>query len=208
MNSGVVDRREARQRIATAAVATAWFGALLLRSDDGWFTGVVDWLLLTCYVVLLLLLTVVSWVVPAWRRKQRDSTAQLAALREHRDPGPDLRTGTDALARQYAGQRWLVWGWPVIVLLQVPAIDWARPARAVVATALFLAVAVTLTVWYRRLTRDALRWLADPPGPERAPALGQYRTEAWTAGWRLALVVIGTVVVCLAIGVVVGLAVR
>jgi len=161
MSAATPDLRAARQSGVTVAVATAWFGALMLRSD-GWFSDTVDRLLLAAYVTVLLVVVVLSWAVPAWRR----STLQLAAMRDHRDPGPELRAGTDAVARQYAGQRWLVWCWPVMVLCQVPAIDWGHPVRAVVATVLFAAVAVTMTLWYRRLVTAARRWLADPPRPQ------------------------------------------
>jgi hypothetical protein len=194
--TGAVPRLRATRRSGvTTAVATAWFGAVLLRSDDA-FSGTVDRILLAGYVAVLLAGLALPRAVPAWRR----SALQLAAMREHRDPGPELREGTDAVARQYAGQRWTVWVWPFLALVQVPSIDWGNPVRAVVATVLFTASGVTMALWNRRLVTAARRWLADPPGPHREPVPPAAPREVWATGGRLALVVIAALVAGVGIG--------
>ena len=199
MNGRSPALRATRQAVGIAVVLAAWFCALALKQDDGGWDDAY-WGVVVATGALLVLLLVALRVVPSWRSWQRGWNAALRALREHRDPGPGLRERTDTLAQQYARTWWAVWLWPFLAGTQLLTMEWDDPARATVATVLFVGVAVTFALYYRGLTRAARRWLADPPGPPREPAAPAVSQQVWASGGRLALIVTGAVVAGVAIG--------
>jgi len=196
--------RPGRERVAVVAVVAAWFGALFLKHGDGWLHDTGDRVFVATGLGLLAVALVASRTVPAWRRSQRRGGAALQALRDHRDPGPELRDAADQLAGRYGRNSWGIWLWPFFAMVQALSIDWLHPYRAAAAAVLFAAAAVAAAYDSRRLARTARRWLADPPGPPRGlpgrPAL-VLPPETWTTGWRLPLLSTALVSVGVAISV-------
>jgi hypothetical protein len=94
--------------------------------------------------------------------------AARTAVREHRDPGPDLRDEADVQARLTLGASPMNrWGAPVLALALAAGCIVAAVMRADASfaypAALFLAVAVAAGLLRHRAEVAADRWLADPP---------------------------------------------
>jgi hypothetical protein len=93
-----------------------------------------------------------------------------AAVREHRDPGPDLRSEADAQARTILAASAIDrWG-PAVVLLGLAVacgvVAFLRDDLPVALPAAPLLVLAIAAVVLRRRADDAAdRWLADPPVP-------------------------------------------
>jgi hypothetical protein len=155
--TGTVSRPVAVALLVVVDATLLWTGLVLVGSD----------------VVVPVLAAVAAGTVAtlaigrSFRARER---AAWAAIREHRDPGTDVRTEADAQARK---------------LLDAPAVDrWGPPvvlsglAVACLVTAavrddlpvafpapVLLALAAVAVVLRRRLEAAAHRWLADPPVP-------------------------------------------
>jgi hypothetical protein len=150
-------------RAVTVALLVAVDATLL-------WTGVV---LVGPDVVVPLLVAVAAGTVAtlaiggSFRARER---AAWAAIREHRDPGPEVRPEADAQARKLLGSPAVDrWGPPVLL----SGLAVACVVTALVRGDLFvafpapvlLALAVVSVVLRRRLEAEAERWVTDPPVP-------------------------------------------
>jgi hypothetical protein len=127
-------------------------------------------------------------VVAVLRSRTSEQAARNLRFRHallHRvDPGPGLREKVDVSARQLSTVGWLWWVFlltPVSFLLQG---RWDRPLVAVPAAVVLAGAVVAFVLWWRRSAAAARRWVADPPGPDRAVP-SPSRRERWVSGRRL-----------------------
>lgn len=142
-------------------VGAAW---ALLGTDD---------LDLVVIVALSILVTelVTSRLVPRGQREQE--RAVRAALREHIDPGPDLRPSVDEAARRELAtlrrDRWTAGLLTVGLGVACLVTAWVRgDAVAILPAVSLAALAVLADAGARRQRRAARQWLDDPPVPASA----------------------------------------
>jgi hypothetical protein len=196
-----VERRERAREpwfvLVLAAVAVGWGGL----SDRVFFaSGTAKWVVLAGYVLLFVVMLVAQRINPRLRGRARDGYRLQYALREHVDPGPELREKADRQAGYMTRIVWFRW-WllfliPAGVLAAAP---WGDRPLVVVPSALVLVAGVV--VWalcLRCMDAAARRWVADPPGPPREMPTPR-RWERWVFGWRIVWVFL--VVLAVTIGV-------
>jgi hypothetical protein len=170
-----------------------FFGAVvLLTGKYAFWKGADAWLAVGGFVVFALVMQLLGLVVPRFRTRARESFRIQYALRQSVDPGRELREKTDRYAGQMAANAWIAWlvpWWPITLLFTA---RWDAPARTVPSAVVIVACAVAITVWWRRQTGAARRWVADPPGPQREmPPPGRW--ARWASGRRLAWLMLGIV---------------
>jgi hypothetical protein len=193
-----VERRGRRQNWLALPAVPLFFGAVVvLTGKYAFWEGSDAWLAIGAFVVFALVMQLLGVLVPRFRARARESLRIQYALRHRVDPGPELREKTDRYAGQMAGNAWIVWlfpWWPISLLITA---RWDSPAWAVPAAVVIVACTAAITVWWRRQTGAARRWVADPPGPAReltAPG----RWARWTSGRRLVLLMLGVIAVAVA----------
>ncbi|WP_299957764.1 hypothetical protein [uncultured Modestobacter sp.] len=196
-----VDRRGRRQDAVAVVCLTAFFASLVaLTGGLGFVEGTAAWWALAGYLGFFAVLLVLQRTVPRMRRNAVRGHRFMHALREHIDPGPELRDMADVYARRQARLRGVVWLFPLPVVGMLLGGRWDRPFLAVPAAVLLALLAAAGAGLVHRQVRAARRWVADPPGPIRdvAPPNG---LERWTGGRRL----VGLVVVCMLVAFAAGL---
>ena len=212
MTSTDVDWDEAeRHGRRTDLLAAPLFGLLfasmvLLNGGEFAFVGgTAAWLVAAVPVLVVLLIIALQQTVTSMRARAAAGHRLQYALREHVDPGPQLRTRLDVHARYLASVSWSVWVFPLPVVVLLLAARWDRPATTVPAAAVLLVLTIAFAIYWRRMILAAQRWVADPPGPPReVPPPG--RAERWTTGLRPLIVIAGIVgVTAFAAGLVIGL---
>jgi len=192
------DRRARRATLLLPALVIALGATRVLLTGDyaGLHGTAARWLLMTI-VVLVLAAPAAAAVVPALGARQAVAARTQYALREHLDPGPELRARVDVLARRSLRLCWmgrLLPLLPVSVLLQT---DWDQDA-AVPAAAVLLVAYGALAIWHQRQVAAARRWTSTPPGPPRAlPPTPWW--EPWLGGRRLLCLVGAYVLVVVAV---------
>ena len=201
-----VEQRGRRQELLIVPLLAAWFGswAAVTGRFIGW-EGAGAWRALAAYVVAFLVLLAVQRRMPRLRRTAAVGQRVQYALRHHVDPGPDVRGRADVFARRQARLRWVVWASPLAPLAVLAGGRWERPELAVPGAVVFVAVTAVWARFLYRQWRDAVRWVADPPGPVR-DVPPPTPVEIWTGGKRLWLVVGGLLLLAVAVGLVAGLA--
>jgi hypothetical protein len=189
-----VERRGRRSNWLALPAVPLFFGAVvLLTGKYAFWEGTQAWLAVGAFVVFAVVMQVLSMVVPRFRARAGASFRIQYALRHRVDPGPELREKADRYAAQMAGNSWIAWlfpWWPIALVLTA---RWDAPARAVPSALVIVACVVALTVWWRRQTGAARRWVADPPGPARELA-APGRWARWMSGRRLLWLMLGVVV--------------
>jgi hypothetical protein len=213
VSSADVDWAEAERRgrridlLAAPLVGLVFAAMVVLRDGEfAFWEGRAAWLAAAVPMVVVLVVQVLSHTVPRLRARQGQAHRIQHTLRAHVDPGPEIRSRLDVQARYLASISWVVRVFPLAPLGLLLTARWDRPATTVPAALVLVAGVVGFTVFYRRLTTAAQRWVAEPPGPPRhVPPPG--RRERWMTSPRLFLGVIGAVVVLgLVAGLVIGLA--
>lgn len=107
------------------------------------------------------------------RRVRTRERAACAAVRDHRDPGPDLRDEADTQARTMLAASVVDrWG-PIAILLGlavacVVVADFRDDLPVVFPVPLLVALVAVIVALRRRTDAAADRWLADPPFPATA----------------------------------------
>ena len=200
-----VEQRGRRVDLLAMAAVVAWFGAMAVLTDGlfGWSGTGARWVV-AGYVALLVLLLVLQRTVPALRRNVVVGRRVQYGMQHHVDPGPGAREKADLYARRQARLGWVVWTWLLLPVTVLANGRWDRPAVAVPAALVFLAVTAAAVLHVHRQVRWAQRWVADPPGPAReVPA--PTAVDRWTSGRRLLLAGLGVVLVGVVAGVLVGL---
>jgi hypothetical protein len=184
-----VDWAEAERRgrraglLLPALVVPLGASRVLLTGDYAGLHGAAARWLLLVVGLLVVAVPLAAAVVPALRTRQAVAARVQHALREHLDPGPELRGRVDVLARRSLRLRWMGRILPVLPLSVLLQADWDR-ASAVPAAVVLLAAYAALAVWHHRQVASAARWTADPPGPPRtAPPTPWW--EPWLGGRRL-----------------------
>ena len=194
-----VERRGRWHNWLALPAVPLFFGAVvLLTGKYAFWEGSAAWLAVGAFIVFAVVMQVLSLAVPRMRTRAAESFRIQYALRHRIDPGPDLRDKTDRYAAQMAGNAWIVWlfpWWPVALLFTA---RWDSPARTVSAVVVIVACAVAITVWWRRQTGAARRWVADPPGPARELA-APGRWARWLSGRHLLWLMLGIVVATAAV---------
>jgi hypothetical protein len=185
------ERRERRRDVLFApGLMVFLIGLVLLSGRFAFLTGGAAWAVVGALLAFFLLMVVAAHLVPRLRTRSAPAYRIQAALRQHADPGPELRCRADQQARYLAGTGrlgWLFMLGPLGVLLGA---DWDRP----IAAALVVGAASAWGLWWRRRLDAARRWVADPPGPSReAPPLST--RMRWLTGRRGVLIVVGTTLV-------------
>ena len=192
-----VERRGRRAGLMLPTLVIA-LGAtrVLLTGDYAGLHGEAALWLLAAVVVLVLTVPLAAAVAPGSRARQAVAARVQYALREHRDPGPALRSRVAVLARRSLRLRWMGRALPLLPLSVLVQTDWDAPS-AVPAAAVLLAAYGALALWHHRQATAAVRWMADPVGPPRsAPPIPWW--EPWLGGRRLlALVSVYVLVVVL-----------
>lgn len=199
------ERHERRRDVLVAPGIVAFFvGIVLSTGRFAFWTGGVAWAVVGVVLVSFVLVSASSHLVPRLHTRTSAGYRIRAALRQHVDPGPELRARTDRQARYLAGTSWAGW-------LAVPGLlglllggQWdRRPVVAAVGAVLMTGSAVLYALWWRARSAAARRWVADPPGPPRV-ALPATAAEPWLTGRRGLAAVVGS---ALAVGLIAGLVV-
>ena len=202
-----VDRRGRRQELLSVPlVALAFAAMVLLRGGEfAFLEGRLAWLAAAVPVLVVVGVQVLTRAVPRMRTRQAEAYRIQHALRQHVDPGPELRSRLDRQARYGAAVSWIVWVFPLAPIGLLLTARWDRPATTVPAAVVLVAVTAAFIAYFRRLTAAAQRWVADPPGPTReVPPPG--RAERLITSPRVfAGVIGGSVVLAVAAGLVLGL---
>ena len=174
--------RRAGLLLPTLVIALGWSRVLLSGDYAGLHGAAARWLL-AVVVVLVLAAPLAAEVVP-WLRARRTTALRMEhALRAHADPGLELRTRVDVLARRTMRLRWMGRLLPVLPLSVLLQAEWDRPSALPAAVVLVVAYAA-LARWHHRQVAAASRWLAEPVGPPRAaPPVPWW--EPWIGGRRL-----------------------
>ena len=198
-----VERRARWLDALAVPVLGIWFASLAALTGRSLLPGVTGWWPVAGLVVLLCLVLVLQRTVPHLRRNAEIGHRVQFALRHHVDPGPGARERADVFARRQARLRWVVWALPLVLLGVLAGGQWDRPAVAVPAALVFLAVVAVGGLQVDRQVRRARRWVADPPGPDReVPA--PTAVDRWTSGRRLALASLGLGALAGLLGVLIG----
>ena len=201
-----VEERARRRELLTVPLLAAWFGSW--AAVTGRFIlweGPGAWWAVTAYLVGFVVLLAAQRRVPRLHRNAVLGHRIQHALREHVDPGPEARGRTDVFARRQARLQWVVWMSPLIVIGVLAGGRWDRPGIAVPGAVVFVAVTAAGVRMLHRQFRDATRWVADPPGPERDVA-PPTRLDTWTSGRRLWLLAGALFVLAVGAGLLAGLA--
>jgi hypothetical protein len=104
------ERRERRRDVLVTPGIVAFFvGIVLLTGGFGFWTGGVAWAIVGVFLVSLVLVSASSHLVPRLHTRTSAGYRIQAALRQHVDPGPELRARTDRQARYLAGISWAGW---------------------------------------------------------------------------------------------------
>jgi hypothetical protein len=197
------ERRERRRDVLLAPGIVAFFvGIVLLTGGFAFWTGGVAWAVVGVFLVSLVFVSASSHLVPRLHTRTSAGYRIQVALRQHVDPGPDLRARTDRQARYLAGISWA--GWLVVpgLLGLLLGGQWdRRPVAAAVGAVLIIGSAVVYLQWWRARLAAARRWVSNPPGPPRV-ALPPTAAERWLAGRRGLAIVVGS---ALALGLILGL---
>ncbi len=199
------ERRERRRDLLSAVGIVAFFvGIVLLTGGFAFWTGGEAWVAVGVVLGFILLASAASHLVRQLRTKTSAGYRIQAALRQHVDPGPQLRARTDRQARYVAGISWAGWLMLLGPLGLLLGGQWSRqPVAAAAGAILVVGVAVTYVQAWRTRTAAARRWMADPPGPPRE-VLPPTATQRWVTGRRGLATVVGSV---LALGLILGLVV-
>ena len=104
------ERRERRRDVLLAPGIVAFFvGIVLLTGGFAFWTGGVAWAVVGVFLVSLVFVSASSHLVPRLHTRTSAGYRIQVALRQHVDPGPDLRARTDRQARYLAGISWAGW---------------------------------------------------------------------------------------------------
>ena len=193
-----VDRRGRRAGLLLPTLVLA-LGAsrVLLTGDYAGLHGEAARRLLLAVVLLVLVPPAAAAVLPGLRARQDAAARMQHALRAHVDPGPELRSRVDVLARRSLRLRWMSRTLPVLPLSVLVQADWQSPS-VVPAALVLLAAYCALAVWHRRQVVAAARWIAVPVGPARpVPPVPWW--EPWLGGRRLLALLLVYVLVVVAI---------
>ena len=200
-----VEQRARRLDLLALAAVVAWFGSVAALTDGlfGWSGTAARWVV-TGYVLLGALLLVLQRTVPRLRRATVVGHRVQYGLQHLVDPGPGAREKADVYARRQSRLGWVVWTSALLPVAVLASGRWDRPAIAVPAAVVFLAVTAAAVLQVRRQVRRAQRWVADPPGPPREVP-PPTAVDRWASGRRLLLVSVGIGLVGGVAGVLVGL---
>ena len=190
-----VERGSRRQTVVAVLGVATFLGSLVaLQGGYAGLEGPAGWIAAGVFAALAVVAVLVARGRPGSHQRSADARRVQYALRHHVDPGEPLRPRADVAARQAVRVRWLHWYWLLAVAALLAGGRWDRPAVAVPAALVLVAVVAGWAVVMRRQLQAAQRWVADPPGPPREdPELTA--VERWTSGRRVLLVALGVVVV-------------
>ena len=186
-----VERRGRRWNWLALPLLPAFLGAIVgLTGGFGFWEGRSAWVALGLYALAFVVLQVVAVALPRLRTRQGQGYRIQYALRQHVDPGPDLRETTDVYARRMAGNGWMAWLFPFVPVSWLLAGQWDRPWVAVPSALVLVGCALAMTLWFRRQASAARRWVEDPAGPDRVGPEPK-NWERWLFGRRLLWLMLG-----------------
>lgn len=167
--------------LAAVMVCSAAFVVVLSGSIPA-LLGPLGWAVVAAYLIACLVADR-QGRRPDERRRSADARRIEHALREHLDPGPELRERADRQAQHLSRAGWSAPVFPLLLLTLLDDAPWDRPALAVPAVVVLAGGLGVLMLFVLRSARDARRWLADPPGPPRQlpPPLRWQRSIRWVA---------------------------
>lgn len=189
-----VERRGRRLQLVSAVPFVVGLAALVGLTGR-WFLweGAPAWIAAGLFAGAVLVLQVIAWTITRRRANHLEAFRIPYAVRHGVDPGPGVRAKADSYARRMAANGWLVWLLPFAPLGLLLQGRWDRPLVAVPSAIVLAGFVVALTVWWRRTSAAARRWVNAPPGPSRSQE--PPRWERWVTGRGLARILVGLVAV-------------
>ena len=162
--------RDARRSAVWAIVGfVAFFVSLaLLTGGFAFWEGRAAWIAVGLFVAVGVVLQVVVVLRSRTSERAARNLRFRYALLHRVDPGPGVREKVDVAARQLSTVGWLWWVFPLTPVSFLFRAGGTAPWWPCLPPSSSSARSSPSSLWWRRSAAAARRWVADPPGPDRA----------------------------------------